>query len=504
MSYLLENRIIFFALSLSLIALACFGPEGAAFKQSLLNLDFTKFHLLAEETDSYFRVPNTPLRISLFIFSFYIMYASLRIPLKRNLKLSSSSIKIINYLIFLFLLLNLITNNGSNLIFILLFLISTVYILLMKNTFSDNYSNIEIMLLSTMSLMFFISIFSSIYHGSSLKEIDNYSRFLLFIPIYLLLRDIKINVVALYFIINISSIIIGLVALYYFFVIGESRVSVYSSSAIIFGNISLLFMVFSYLTLKPLRDLTKPLLLPILGIFFAFIAWSLTGTRGSLLGLIIVLLLFFSKQYRDNIFIPSFKAIVTSILFFGIVISQTNNFNRFVEGYNSGYNYIVHGEETNWKNPDSIMPRLIIWKGSYNIVKDNYILGVGLDKFNESLLQQIQEKKIPMIRKDFKNPTAGLNHAHNQYLDIFAKMGIFAFLTLVFFILINLVFFHSRLQSTASKKQSIALFGMTTIIMYAGHMMTHVVFSHHHSTIFMLMVLILFFSSIINLEKQED
>ena len=130
------------------------------------------------------------------------------------------------------------------------------------------------------------------------------------------------------------------------------------------------------------------------------------------------------------------------ILFFVIVISQTNNFNRFVEGYNSGYNYIVHGEETNWKNPDSIMPRLIIWKGSYNIVKDNYILGVGLDKFNESLLQQIQEKKIPMIRKDFKNPTAGLNHAHNQYLDIFAKMGIFAFLTLVFFILINLVFFH--------------------------------------------------------------
>ena len=109
-----------------------------------------------------------------------------------------------------------------------------------------------------------------------------------------------------------------------------------------------------------------------------------------------------------------------------------------------------------------------------------------------------------MIRKDFKNPTAGLNHAHNQYLDIFAKMGIFGFILLILFLLININFFHQKFKSSSLLKQNVALFGMSTIVMYMSHMMTHAVFSHHHSTIFMLMVLILFFSSIINLEKRGN
>lgn len=505
MSHLLENRIIFFTLSLFLVALACLGPEGVPFKQYILNLDFTELQVLASENDSYFRVPNSPIRIAIFIIAFYVMFQSLRLPIKENVKLSTTLIKVINYLIFLFLIVNLITNNGSNLIFISLFAISMFYILFRKNIIDDDYSRIEILLLCSMFLMFFITIFSSIYHESSLTEIDNYSRFLLFIPIYLLLRDIKINFTEFYLVINITSIITGLVALYYFFILGEIRVSVYSSSAIIYGNISLLLMVFSYLTIKPYNDSSKSLLLPTLGVFFAFVAWSLTGTRGSLLGVIILLLiLFFNRKYRKGIFIPDIKVIIASIFFFGIAISQTTNVHRFTEGFNSGYNYIVYGEETNWKNPDSIMPRLIIWKGSYNILKDNLIFGVGLDKFNIKLSEQIEDKKIPMIRKDFKNPTAGLNHAHNQYLDIFAKMGIFGFILLILFLLININFFHQKFKSSSLLKQNIALFGMTTIVMYMSHMMTHAVFSHHHSTIFMLMVLILFFSSIINLEKRGN
>ena len=115
---------------------------------------------------------------------------------------------------------------------------------------------------------------------------------------------------------------------------------------------------------------------------------------------------------------------------------------------------------------------------------------------------QIRERKIPMIRKDFNNPTGGLNHAHNQYLDITAKMGVLGFITLILFLLINIIFFHRRLRSESMKTQNIALFGMVTVVMYASHMVTHAVLSHHHSTVFMLMMLMLFFSSIVNLDKK--
>ena len=502
MSYLLENRTILFTLSLFLLFLSCLGPEGVPFKQYLFSNKIDELYKVFIQSDSYFRTPNSPLRLTLFILSFYIMFESLRIPTSSNLKLSKLTIKIINYLICFFLITNLVTNNGSNIAFISLLFISLFYLLFIKNNEVNEYYQIETLLLSTMILMFFVAIFSSIYHDTSLKEIDNYSRFVLFVPIYLLLRDVKIDYNMIYLFINNTSIITGLIALYYFIIHGENRVAVYSSSTIIYGNISLLFMIFSYLTIKPLKDSSKSLILPITATMLAFIAWSLTGTRGSLLGLLIILLLFFGKKYRDLIYIPNLKIASIFLVFIGIIFSQTNNFNRIVEGYNSGYNYIMHNEETSWKNTDSIMPRLIIWKGSYNIAKDNFIFGVGLDKFNIKLLEQIRERKIPMIRKDFNNPTGGLNHAHNQYLDITAKVGVLGFITLILFLLINLMFFHRRLRSESIQTQNIALFGMVTVVMYASHMVTHAVLSHHHSTVFMLMMLMLFFSSIVNLDKK--
>jgi len=143
-----------------------------------------------------------------------------------------------------------------------------------------------------------------------------------------------------------------------------------------------------------------------------------------------------------------------------------------------------------WASEDSIIPRLIIWDGSVEIIKNNYLLGVGLDNFNKSLDEQIKLKNIQPVRQDLKNPTAGLNHAHNQYLDIFVKTGVFGLGILIIFIYINYYFFIEQIKR---KDDNIyAIFGLIVIMSYSLFMINHAVFSHHQSTIFMLFLLTLF------------
>ena len=63
------------------------------------------------------------------------------------------------------------------------------------------------------------------------------------------------------------------------------------NSLTIYGNVSLTLMVLSYLTIPFFRKPKYLLALPLIAMLFAFIAWSLTGSRGSLLGLLFLLLI---------------------------------------------------------------------------------------------------------------------------------------------------------------------------------------------------------------------
>jgi len=175
------------------------------------------------------------------------------------------------------------------------------------------------------------------------------------------------------------------------------------------------------------------------------------------------------------------------LIFSIFILINSSSYQRFLNIYDDIYS--VDSKNTHhWTQQDSIIPRLIIWDGSIEIIKDNYLVGVGLDNFNKSLDEQIRLNNIQPVRKDLNNPTAGLNHAHNQYLDIFAKAGIFGLAALIIFIYINYYFFVYHIRKSDDNLYSI--FGLLVIISYSIFMLNHAVLSHHQSTIFMLLMLI--------------
>jgi O-antigen ligase len=470
------------------------GPPNVPIKEALLSFDSNKILSIFANADIFYRTTDTPLRLLVFISSiaFFVLMIF-------NRKQKTHVPKFITFImppaVYLFLATILITDGTYNYIAVFIILISFYFFIFYSK---NNLSLSEIFIILSYLIIFLIPFFSSLFHETTFSEIDNYTRFLLVIPVYLTLREIKFSSVNLFNAINITSILIGLFSIYCLLILGETRVRGFTSTAIIFGNISLLFSLFSFLTISHYLHNNKNIFFPIIASIFAFFAWGATGSRGSIILIIIFLILLTTKPFKKTLKLSN-NLIIIFILTATVIFISSPIFTRYSNAYQSTYNYIIEGSEHYWMHSDSIVPRINIWKGSVILIKKNIASGVGLNNFNSSLAEEIKLKNIKPMRNFSNNPTAGMNHAHNQYLDIFVKTGIFGFFALIFFIIMNLYFFYDRYKSSGDHDAKLlSLLGVVSIFGYMSYMLTHSVLSHQLSTLFMTLLLTILSAIITN------
>ena len=499
MSLFLNRKIFLFFISLVFLFLSILGPSELGITHLILTLDYKELINIYNQSPSFFRMPNTSLRLVLFLLSMIFLFAVIII---KNIR--SSPPKIISiisqYLIFLFLISFFTSDNVYNLAIFLLLALSLIYVF---NYSSNKFTYLESLFLLSYFFIFTFPFIHSFFIFTSLSEVDNFVRFLLAIPIYLLMREVRINTDTFIYFINITALSLGFVAAYFNLIEDANRIRGFTSTTIIFGNISILFCILSYLSINYFKNNTLPYkYLPYIASLSSFIAWSYSDTRGSLLALIVsLIILMLFKASRTQFFVQCKKTSFIIISSFILIFIFSNSYTRIIEAYEISYNYYSENTQHDHANKstlNSIIPRLSLWKGSKNIISDNILLGVGLNNFNRELEKQINEKKINPIRYDYgtgdsqkrvANLTAGLNHAHNQYLDIFVKTGFFGFVTLIFFLIIHLLFFIKYYSK--DNKNIYARFGITSIIMYMLFMLTHTITSHHQSTLFMVMFMVI-------------
>ncbi|NOX89696.1 MAG: hypothetical protein GXO77_11765 [Calditrichaeota bacterium] len=88
--------------------------------------------------------------------------------------------------------------------------------------------------------------------------------------------------------------------------------------------------------------------------------------------------------------------------------------------------------------PASANARLLIWRISLNMIKDHPIIGIGLGNFAVKYMNyQAEFFKNPANMDKWANVAGNVNHAHNEFLQIFVETGILGFLlflALLFFI----------------------------------------------------------------------
>jgi len=471
------------------------GPENIPVKDLILAFDITSIFNIFLQSESFYRIPDTPLRFLVFIISiiFFILMINKKIEIKKCPRIFITTLPII---IHLFILTLLTTDGFYNYSAILIVLLSFYYSLFYSK---NNLSSLEKLFLLSYLAMFLIPFWSSMIHQTSFSEIDNYIRFILVIPVYLTLREVQIPMDNFINIVNLSSILIGLCALYCIIILNETRVRGFTSSAIIFGNISLVFFMFSFLSISRYIGNNKNIFFPLIASGAAFFAWASTGSRGSVLLVLVFLFLLFTKPFKNLMIIPKsaniiFLLIITTIFISSPIVS------RSIDSYGTTYNYITEGSEHHWKHSNSIVPRLNIWKGSIVLINENTVKGVGLTNFNNSLNEQIKLKNIQPIRALSNDLTDGQNHAHNQFLDTFVKTGVFGFFTLIFFMIIHLYFFYHRHYQSKNNGDTglLSLFGIVSVVGYICYMFTNSVFSHQLSTLFMILLFIILSGMITN------
>lgn len=375
-----------------------------------------------------------------------------------------------NFLLSLYLITLYIYLPAANIIMIVL-LILGIYSITGFNLSSFNKYDkliISIFILAPLSIGVF-----QIYHNEPLREFDNFSRFFLLLPIYLLSKNFKLNsnLFAKIFLFIPFIILINILVTFDF---NDDNLRYMGSSnvAITYGNLIMSLIIFSLTIIKKqsLPQFGKSL--PFISILILLFIWGNTGTKGSLIGLVFVIL--FILSYR--IYSPSIKMLAITLPITFIVILSTPIYDRMSDSYN---HFLLNSKAID----HSTQERMYMYEKFIGIIsnKDSSLLyGIG----SKSL------KKVISNSESELNYSISYDHLHNDYIDIIAKYGLVSFFFFSLTYLVPFIIFTKFIH--IKDCYYISLLGIFHILSTAGYSLTQTITAHHQSiTFFIITSLIL-------------
>ena len=353
---------------------------------------------------------------------------------------------------------------------ILVLSISTLFALLFLKNKKTKYKRIDYVFISSFFLYFLVDIFNIFIFGTEFRELDTASRFLLVIPIYFFLINHNLSLKKMPLMIAFSSFIYG-VNINFHYLLGYELFDLFKHSGIIGLYSGLLgFLTFTFVNKKNHWSLNS-------FYFFVFAICTLgsilTGARGVWVAQILTIFLIlvlnpFAWQIKERVSIVflSFLVLFVSYLHdnpYGIK-------SRITAGYNGYLEYIESGIAS-----DSVSKRLEMWKAASLIVKENPLLGIGINKF--------YDEKIKLINSGLINKqVAKFNHPHNQFISSILERGVLGFLVLVFVLVFPLVYSYMCIKKGKTKDSHILIFIISCF--YFFYSLTNGVFDHQNTTLF--------------------
>ena len=388
-----------------------------------------------------------------------------------------------------FIVFNFIDRNLSNISMICLLLISIYSILFHKSNLKINDEE-KLLVYSFISFSFVIFL-ASIYHLSSLDELDNYSRFILLLPIYFYLRTIRINPSHIIYTIIISSLF-SLISVLMIFDETTGNMSIpgrydpVSSTAITFGNLNMTIFILLIVSWIYRHDFKINSYLIIIGLASSFFCWTLTYTKGSLIGFIFAML--YLNIYSKSIRLLSIIVIISSV----IIISLSNLNQRFIILIED-VNDIMNGKSIFSQEIDgSLRERAFYFSNAIQIMRDKPLTGIGFNAFEDYLIKETKLNNLSINTSD---------HAHNEFLDIGLKTGIFGLIVFIAFF-VNVYRFFSRANLNYKDFNYFECCGKIIILSQIGYMMTQSQFAHHQPTVFFILLTLIFSSQMISRAKK--
>ncbi|MBI2281003.1 MAG: O-antigen ligase family protein [Bacteroidetes bacterium] len=193
--------------------------------------------------------------------------------------------------------------------------------------------------------------------------------------------------------------------------IHTSYISMYMNLAIVW----LLITLFN----KEHEQLFSKISSSFLILFFSFIIVLLASKSGILtLVLIYIGILLYFILYKKNYLVG-----VIGILLIAFSLVLVSRFAPVVTNRIDSFLGAIH-TESNTETTESTSVRMLIWESSNQVIKNNFLLGVGTGDAKDVLNDEYSKKNI----------SNALNHnlnAHNEFYQIFICLGVVGFIILV-------------------------------------------------------------------------
>lgn len=388
----------------------------------------------------------------------------------------------INLLVSLFFLTVLIIPKGYNYAPIILSAIGLIYFIPLKKKLS--FSSEDKKLIFSFLFYFCTFLLSIIINKDGMREIDNPSRLLLFIPLLLLFKNFPIKRKTILYAIPSSALITGCVALFQKFALGYEK-PFPETMHIQMGDIAISLAISSLIIsiYFSIKKEYKSALFGMIGLILAVSTSALSGARGGWIGFPIVffiVLVLYRKYINKKLILSLF--IITTLGFSTLLSSSKFGIEqRYNEAKSDIINYF---EESN--KDTSLGARFNMWENALVAIKEAPIFGHGSEGYNQFRDRQVSSGQMAKT-------TLGFKSLHNQYLESWVKRGLIGFIGLIFVILIPLFFFIKNLNTENLEIKCITILGITHIISHLFFFTSQSFLAHNSGNIFYFFTFLIFY-----------
>lgn len=332
--------------------------------------------------------------------------------------------------------------------------------------------------------------------GQGGKGFDKPSRFILAIPALFWVLRYPPNLAFLWSGIAVGAISAGTWAGWQKLFEGVDRAQGHTH-VIQFGNLSMLLGVLCLAGLGwavVQRQRNVWVVFMMLGAMGGILGSLFSGSRGGWVGFPIVLMVLY-RAYGTG-FSPKLKvAAVVAVLIAGVAVyavPQLGVQSRVHQAFND-INLYISGENRS----TSLGSRFEMWRGATLLIQEKPLIGWGSNGYEQAMAALGEEGVI-------EQEAASYGHAHNEFIDAFAKRGLIGLFVLLALYIIPMRLFARQLGADNLAIRSIATAGVLLSVTYIDFGLSQAFLTHNSGVMMYAFLLASFWGIYANLTREAS
>ncbi|MCP4409436.1 MAG: O-antigen ligase family protein [Gammaproteobacteria bacterium] len=334
-----------------------------------------------------------------------------------------------------------------------------------------------------MALFFLAYFLPSFTHPFTINSLEVEIRYLLFIPIYLLVRELEKPHLWLSCGMAAGAACIFGYAMYELLVVGIEKQSYKIHGPYINHYYGSIAVVTAFVALGSMYGLEKRLQWVFIPAFcLGLISAILSGARGSYIMAFSAALLWGYLRFKIRIFIMFIGLMtIVSISLYGFSTTVKYQVDRAIDDVK--YYFVLDDFSDIAHEKRSASIRLELWTHSLSIIRDYPMLGIGRGNFEDTVRDYMTEDQK-------KDPLLVHSHPHNAYLEVLVSKGLIGGLAFAMMFLYPMIIFFSDYRKSADT----ALPGIMLLSTFFVYSLSEVPFIKGNGTAVYLILLAVIFS----------